>query len=170
MNTKLPITRISKFFSQNDFDFNIEIGQEYLNGDVNMKVILYRVNRQKTDTDDVYAEVGFDETKFFPPVEVNGRVKIDEPKNTSYKSGIMRYLEPGNLIFDVYLSELDKLNVDINYGDYVGYQESETKTRFYTVTNDGKVVSDTKHNMFGYKPYYRTITCSVVQDQQFRGV
>ena len=96
--------------------------------------------------------------------------KIDEPKNTSYKSGIMRYLEPGNLIFDVYLSELDKLNVDINYGDYVGYQESETKTRFYTVTNDGKVVSDTKHNMFGYKPYYRTITCSVVQDQQFRGV
>jgi hypothetical protein len=42
--------------------------------------------------------------------------------------------------------------------------------RYYTVTNDGKVTSDNKHNLFGYKPYYRTITCAIAQEQEFRGV
>ena len=170
MDNRLPITRISKFFSQDDFDLNIQMGEEYLHGDLNMKLVLYRVDRQKTDTDDVYSEVGTDEIKYFTPVEINALVKIDEPKNSSYKGGLVRYNEPGNLTFSVYLRHLEELKVDIKYGDYIGYPESETKTRYYVVTNDGKVISDNKHVMGGYKPYYRTITCSYVQDTQFRGV
>jgi hypothetical protein len=73
-------------------------------------------------------------------------------------------------MISVYIKHLEQLNVDIRYGDFIGYQESETRTRFYTVTNDGKVVSDNKHNMFGYKPYYRNIVCSPTQDNTFRGV
>ena len=74
------------------------------------------------------------------------------------------------MVFQVYLKQLDELKVDIKYGDYIGYPESETKTRYYTVVNDGKIVSDNKHNMFGYKPYYRSILCSPAQDKTFRGV
>jgi hypothetical protein len=170
MDNKRPITRLGKFLSQDDFDLNIQIGQEYLHGDLNMKLVLYRVDREKTDTDAVYAEVGIDQTKFFPPIEFNALVKIDEPKNTSYTGGLMRYLEPGNMTLSVYIKHLEELKVDIRYGDYIGYPESETRTRFYQVTNDGKVTSDNKHNMFGYKPYYRSISCSPVQDNQFRGV
>lgn len=170
MDNKLPITRLSKFFSQDDFELNIQIGQEYLHGDLNMKLVLYRVDRQKTDNDDVYSEVGTDEIKYFPPVEINAVVKIDEPKNSTYKGGLLRYNEPGNLTFSVYIKHLNELNVDISYGDYIGYPESETKTRYYTVVNDGRVVSDNRHVMMGYKPYYRTITCASVQDSTFRGV
>jgi hypothetical protein len=170
MDNKLPITRLSKFLSQDDFDLNIQIGQEYLHGDLNMKLVLYRVDRQKTDIDSVYAEVGSDAIKYFPPIEFNGLVKIEEPKNNSYKGGILRYNEPGNMILSVYIKHLEELKIDIRYGDYIGYPESETKTRFYTVTNDGKVTSDNKHNMFGYKPYYRSITCAPIQDAEFRGV
>ena len=75
MNNKLPITRMSKFLSQDDFDLNIQMGEEYLHGDLNMKLVLYRVDRQKTENDDVYAEVGTDEIKYFPPIEFNGLVK-----------------------------------------------------------------------------------------------
>ena len=170
MSNKLPITRISKFFSQDDFDLNIQMGQEYLHGDLNMRLVLYRVDRQKTDTDNVYAEVGKDQVKFFPPVEFNALVKIEEPKNNSYKQGLVRYNEPGNLILSVYIKHLEELKINIRYGDYIGYPESESRTRYYTVTNDGKVVSDNKHNMFGYKPYYRNITCSPAQDNTFRGI
>jgi hypothetical protein len=170
MDNKLPITRVSKFFGQDDFDLHIQMGEEYLHGDLNMKLVLYRVDRTKTEIDDVYAEVGLDEIKYFPPIEFNGLVKIDEPKNNSYKGGILRYNEPGNLMISVYIKHLEQLNVDIRYGDFIGYQESETRTRFYTVTNDGKVVSDNKHSMFGYKPYYRNIVCSPTQDNTFRGV
>jgi len=170
MENKLPITRMSKFFSQEDFDLQIQIGQEYLHGDLNMKLVLYRVDGQKTDKDDVYGEVGLDEIKFFPPIEFNALVKIEEPKNNSYKSGMLRYNEPGNLILSVYIKHLQELGVDIKYGDYIGYPEDENKLRYYTVTNDGKVTTDNKHNLFGYKAFYRTITCAIAQEQEFRGV
>lgn len=135
-----------------------------------MKLVLYRVDRANTDIDSVYAEVGKDEIKYFPPVEFNALVKIDEPKNNSYKSGVIRYGEPGNLTLSVYISHLEELKIDIRYGDYVGYSDSEDKIRFYTVTNDGRVTSDNKHKMFGYKPHYRTITCVPTQETEFRGV
>jgi hypothetical protein len=171
MNNKLPITRLGKFFGQDDFDLQLRMGQEYLQGDLNMKLVLYRVDRQKTDTDDVYLETsGSDKIVFFPPVEFSGLIKIDPPKNETYKEGMIRYLEPGNITVSVYIKQLEELKIDIRYGDYLGYPESETKMRYYTVVNDGKVVSDNKHNMFGYKPYYRTITGSFVQDVAFRGV
>lgn len=170
MSNKLPITRLSKFFSQDDFDINIQMGQEYLHGDLNMKLVLYQVDRSKTDTDDVYMEVGKDEIKFFPPVEFNGLVRIEEPKNSSYKNGVVRYSEPGNLTISVYIKHLEDLNIDIRYGDFIGYSDTEDKIRYYTVTNDGKVTSDNKHKMFGFKPHYRTITCVPTQENEFRGV
>jgi hypothetical protein len=170
MNNKLPITRLSKFFSQEDFDINIQMGQEYLHGDLNMKFVLYRVDREKTDTDSIYAEVGKDEIKFFPPVEVNGLVQITEAKNSSYKNGVMRYIEPGNLTIKIYLSHLTELGVSIRYGDFVGYAESEEKLRFYQVVDDGRIQADNKHKMFGYKPHYLTLVCAPVQETEFRGI
>jgi hypothetical protein len=170
MKHKLPITRLSKFFSETDFDLNVQMGQEYLHGDLNMKLVVFRVDRQKTDTDEVYAEVGKDQIKFLPPVEFNALVKIEEPKNTTYKGGLGRYLEPGNMTVSVYMRHLEELDIDIRYGDYIGYPESEERIRYYTVTNDGKVTSDNKHNMFGFKPYYRTILCVPAQESEFRGI
>lgn len=170
MENKLPITRLGKFFSQSDFDLNISMGEEYLHGDLNMKLVLYQIDRDKTDIDDVYAEVGRDEIKFAPPVEFNALVRIDEPKNATYQNGIVRYNEPGNLTFSVYLNQLKELDIDVRYGDYIGYADSEEKLRFYTVINDGRVTSDNKHKMFGYKPHYRTVICSPAQETEFRGV
>lgn len=170
MTNKLPITRINKFFSEDDFDLNIKIGQEYLHGDINMKLVLYRVDHVSTDIDNVYAEVGKDGVKFLPPIEFNALVKVDQPKNSTYKNGIVRYLEPGNITISVYIKHLSELGIDIRYGDYIGYQETEDKIRYYTVSDDGKVVSDNKHKMFGYKPHYRTITCVPAQENEFRGI
>ena len=109
MDNKLPITRMSNFFSEEDFSLQIQIGQEYLHGDLNMKLVLYRVDRQKTEKDDVYGEVGKDEIKYFPPIEFNALVKVDEAKNSSYKGGMLRYLEPGNLTLSVYIKHLEEL-------------------------------------------------------------
>jgi hypothetical protein len=170
MNNQIPITRLSKFFSEDDYNLQIKLGQEYLHGDLNMKLVLYRVDRDKSEINDIYGEVGKDEIKFLPPVEFNGLVKIEDPKNASYKNGLVRYNESGNVIISVYISHLEELNIDIRYGDYIGYADSENKLRYYQVTNDGRITSDNKHKMFGYKPHYRTITCAIVQEGEFRGV
>lgn len=170
MKNKLPVTRLSKFFNQEDFDLQIQMGQEYLHGDLNMKIVLYRVDRIKTDTDSIYAEVGKDEIKFLPPIEVHGLVQIMESKNSSYKNGMMRYSEPGNISVRIYLQHLKELDVTIRYGDFIGYSESEENIRFYQVVDDGRIQADNKHKMFGYKPHYLTIVGSPVQESEFRGI
>jgi hypothetical protein len=167
---KLPITRLSKFFSEDDFDLHIQLGIEYLHGDLNMKPVLYSVDRTTTDTDDVYGEVGKDQIKYKLPVEFNALVHVVSAEMKSYKSGILRYLEPGNMILSVYVKHLADLGIDIKFGDYVGYPDSESRVRFYTVANDGKVNADNKHHHFGYKPSYRTIICVPVQENEFRGI
>ena len=65
---------------------------------------------------------------------------------------------------------MDELEIDIQYGDYIGYYETETRVRYYTVTNDGRVISDNKHNYAGTRPYYRSIIASAVVDNEFRGL
>jgi hypothetical protein len=170
MENKLPITRLSKFISTDDFDLSIQMGQEYLHGDLNLKLVLYRVDTAKTGNDSVYGEVGMDEIKYFPPVEFNALVRIEDTKNNSYKSGLLRYIEPGNIIVSVYIKHLEELGIDVKYGDYIGWPETESKIRYYQVTNDGRITTDGKHNMLGYRPYYRTITCAPVQESEFRGI
>ena len=79
-------------------------------------------------------------------------------------------MEPGNARISVYQAHLDELGIDISYGDYIGYYETETRVRYYVVANDGRVVSDNKHTYRGYKPFYRTIVATPVSDNEFRGI
>lgn len=169
-NNKVPITRLGKFFGAEDFDLDVNMGQEWLHGDMNFTVVLYRVDRYKTKTDDVYGETVSDGIKFLPPVEFKAYVKILAPENKYMGASKIEQFEPGNIELGVYQKQLDELNIDISYGDYLGYYETETRVRYYVVNNDGRVVSDNKHTYAGYKPFYRTIKASPVSQNEFRGL
>ena len=60
--------------------------------------------------------------------------------------------------------------MEISLGDYIGYYETENRVRYYSVVDDGRVVSDLKHSYGGYKPFYRTIKAAPVTDNEFRGI
>lgn len=169
-NRNIPITRLGKFFGDDDYNLDISMGQEWLNGDMNFTLVLYKVDRQKTNTDDVYGEAVKDGIKFLPPIEFKGLVKIMAPENKNLGTSKLDQTEPGNLQVSVYQSHLDELGTDINFGDYIAYYETETRVRYYTVNNDGRVVSDNKHTYGGYRPFYRTIIASIVTENEFRGL
>jgi len=170
MEKKVPITRIGRFFGGEDFSLDISMGEEWLVGDMNFKLILYRVDRYKTKNDDVYGEAVKDGIKFLPPVEFNAYVKVTQPENKFLGSSLVSQTEPGNMTFSVYQKTLDELEIEINFGDYIGYYETESRVRYYTVNNDGRVVSDNKHTYGGYKPFYRTYIASPVTNNEFRGL
>ena len=158
---KVPISRIGKFFGAEDYDLDLNMGEEWLHGDMNFTLVLYRVDLQKTKTDDVYGEALTDGIKFLPPVEFKGFVQVMAPENKNIGNSKIGQMEPGNVRISVYQKHLDELEVDINLGDYIGY---------YSVSNDGRVVSDNKHTYGGYKPFYRTIMASYVTNDEFRGL
>lgn len=167
---RVPITRLNKFFSEEDFNLEMEMGMEWQLGDMNFTVVLYRVDRQKTNNDDVYGEALSDGIQFLAPIEVKGLVKIDAPTNSDLGATKLSQLEPGNMTFSIYQSQLDQLAVEISLGDYLAYYETEDKVRYYSVVNDGRVNSDMKHTYGGYKKYYRTIIAAPVTNDEFKGI
>lgn len=169
-NNKVPINRLGKFFGSSDYDLDLSMGEEWLHGDMNFTLVLYRVDRIKTKTDNVYGETSSDGIKFLPPVEFKGYVQILPPENKNLGNSKLNQVEPGNLKVGVYQKHLDELEIDISFGDYIGYYETESRVRYYTVNNDGRVVSDNKHNYAGTRPYYRSIVASPVTDNEFRGL
>ena len=170
MQRLVPITRLGKFFGGEDLSLDIHMGSEWLEGDMNFTVILYRVDRYKTKTDDVYGEVVQDGQKFLPPVELKGFVKIVAPTNLKLGNSKVRQEEPGNMSFSVYQKYLDDLQVDIVFGDYLAYFEKEDVVRYYSVVDDGRVVSDNKHNYGGVKPFYRSILATPVSQNELNGI
>ena len=170
MQKLVPITRLGKFFGGEDYTLDVGMGQEWLEGDMNFTVVLYRIDRYKTKTDDVYGEVLEDGIQFMAPIELKGYVQVLAPTNKFLGSSRVEQLEPGNMKFSIYQKQLDDLGVEIFMGDYLGYYETESKVRYYTVSDDGKVVSDNKHTYGGYKSFYRTITATYVSDNEFRGL
>ncbi len=170
MEKLVPITRLGKFFGAEDYNLDVQIGREWLEGDLNFTVILYRVDRYKTNTDDVYGEVVEDGAKFLPPIELKGLVKIVAPTNQKLGNSKLRQQEPGNLNFSIYQKLRDELSVDIMFGDYLAYYENESRVRYYSVVDDGRVVSDNRHNYAGVKAFYRTIVATPVSQNEFKGI
>ena len=170
MTNRVPISRLGKFFGEKDFNLEVEMGQEWLGGDMNFTCVLYRIDKKKIKTDDVYGEAVEDGIKFLPPVEFNAYVGIASPENKMLGSTKMDQLEPGNITVSVYLKTLEDLNIEIDFGYYIGYYDNEDFVRYYTVVNDGRVISDIKHTYEGYKPFYRTIIASPVGPNEFKGL
>jgi len=166
----VPITRLGKFFGGEDFNLDISMGREWLGGDMNFTVILYRIDRYKTKTDDVYGEVTEDGIQFMAPVELQGLVQVMAPSSKNYGNSRVELQEPGNMKFSLYQKTLDELGVEIFQGDYLGYYETEDRVRYYVVSDDGYVRSDNKHTYGGYKPFYRSIVATYVSENEFRGI
>ena len=171
-NSKItPVTRINKFFSEEDFMLEIDMGREAIEGDGNFTIILYKVDINMTEYDKLYGESSKDGIRFFPPIELKVVPIMAEPENKSYNSnGSARYLQDGQLTFGIYDAQLTELSTDISYGDYIGYPVTETEIRYFSVSNDGKKNYDNKHTIMGYKGAFRTILCAAVDASEFRGV
>ena len=166
----VPITRVGKFFGEEDFNLDIEMGMEYLGGDLNMSVVLYRIDRKKTKKDDIYGEAPKDGIVFMPPVEVKGIVQITESSLKQLGNSKVEQKEPGNMKFSFYQKQLDDLKVELLKGDYLGYYVTEDKVRYYSVIDDGIVNMDNKHTYGGYKPFYRSVVATFVNKNEFRGL
>lgn len=167
---KVPIKRNNKFFSELDYQLEIEMGREAIEGDGNFVVILYRVDREKTQSDDIYNEASASEINFHRPVELLVIPIIDSPLVKLYNESSLQYLEDGNLNFGIYDQQLKDLDVDISVGDYIAYPVSETEMVYYSVSNDGRKNYDNKHTIMGYKGAFRSVECVIANEDEFNGI
>lgn len=167
---KIPVTRLSRYYDDFDFEMEMDMATELIEDDANFTVVLFRIDRNKSNID-VYGESKPMEIRYLPPIELKVIFSLKKSENKNYASnGSIRYQEYGNLIFYVLTKQLKEKNVDILYGDIIGYSDREDNLKYFEVFNDGKINSDNEHLHFGFRPYYRTIECVVVDPNVFNGI
>lgn len=165
----VPITRINKFFSEEDFNLEISMGREAIEGDGNFTIILYKVNRELSESDNVYGEASKDGIRFYPPIELKVIPTLATPENKAYdkSDGGLRYVQDGRLTFGIYDAQLIELKTTLSYGDYIGYPVTETDIRYFSVVDDGVKNFDNKHTIMGYKGAFKSIICAPVDASEF---
>jgi hypothetical protein len=171
-NRKVPIKRNNKFFGGEDFDLELDFAKEYIEQDANQTVILYRVDLDKTQVNDIYKEAKKDAIRFLPPIELPVVYEIGESEMKAYGTKLQKgiYAQTGKLTFTVLLSTLEEYGCDISRGDYIGVQIDSTHREYFTVTDDGRVATTSnRYSLYGTMPYARKIECASVDLGEFNG-
>lgn len=172
-NVKLNIpSKNNMFYSEDDFIFETELVEGYIEEDLNQSVVLYEVDRKKTNINDVYKEAAKGNIRYKPPKEIPCmyEIKDSEIKSFDNKSSNGVYAQDGNLVLYVLVKTLEKYGADIKRGDYIGVQIDTNRMKYYTVINDGKVNSSNMHLIGAYRPAWRTVECTLVSDiSEFNG-
>ena len=166
----VPIERMKKFYGQQDFDTEILMGREYIESDIDFRVVLYRVDHEKTDNDDLYGEVESYQIKYKAPIELSCSVSLKPKQNKAYNpNGTMIREEWGNLEFNIYEQQITELGIEITKGDYVGYPVREDFVKYFVVEDNDKVNDDTLRLLGGKKGFWRKIVCVPIDNSVFIG-
>ena len=163
---KTPINRNNLFFSESQYDFQIGMSMEYINKVLNQTIVLYEIDLVNTKNNDIYQEAKFSDIVFKTPIELNVMYRLNKGELKSYDNKTIKgyYVKVGKLEFQILEKELEENGCDIKRGDYIGLQVTPEHMEYFIVTDDGRVNYDNKHTLFGTKPYYRSISCTVVSD------
>ena len=170
-NYLTPVNRNKLFYSEDDFDFETDLVMGYLEEDVNQTIILYEVDRDKTDLSSTYKETN-GSIRFKPPREIPCLFEIQDSELKSYDSSNSNgaYTVGGNLTAYIPTKAFEKYKCDIKRGDYIGVQIDTNRIVYYAVTNDGKLNTANRNYIGAYKTAFRVITASVVDENEFNGI
>lgn len=172
-NPKLQLpNKNNLFYSEKDFDYETDLVERYIEEDLNQSVVVYEVDRTKTNINSIYKEATKGNIRYKAPRELPCMYKIEDSEIKSFdnKSATGVYVQDGNLVIYCLVRTMEKYRVSIKRGDYIGVQIDTNRMKYYTVVNDGKVNSSNTHMIGGYKPAWRTIECTLVSDiSEFNG-
>ena len=168
---QLPVKN-NMFYSEEDFSYETDLIERYIEEDINQSVVLYEVDRSKTNVNAIYKEATSGNIRYKAPREIPCmyEIKDSEIKSFDNKTSNGVYTQDGNLQIYVLTRTLEKYKADVKRGDYIGVQIDLNRMKYYTVVNDGKVSTANTHMVGGYKPAWRTIECTLVSDiSEFNG-
>lgn len=172
-NVKLQLpSKNNLFYSEEDFQYETDFVERYIEEDLNQSVVVYEVDRKKTNVNSIYKEASSGNIRYKAPRELPCMYEIKDAEIKSFdsKSSNGIYTQDGNLTMYVLVHTMEKYGVDIKRGDYIGVQIDTNRMKYYTVVNDGKVNTSNSHMIGGYKPAWKTIECTLVSDiSEFNG-
>lgn len=163
-----PISRNNMFYSEEDFEYEVDTLIEYLENDTNQTVIVYEVDRRTTSMNSTYNESNGN-ISYKLPVELPCLYEIKESELKAYDNKTSNAVYAINGSLTVYTLEklLKSYQCDIKRGDYLGIQTKENEMAYFVVTNDGKVNTSNNLVVGAYKTPWRVIHAAPVTIEEF---
>lgn len=173
MGSYNPIGRNNLFYSEEDFQLETSLVEDYIEEDLNQTIILYEVDRKKTAINSVYKETAVDNgsIRYKPPRELPCMFEIKDSEIKSYdtKTANGIYSISGNFEGIILIRTLEKYHCDIKRGDYIAVQIDTNRKAYFVVTNDGKINTSNSNYVGSYKPAYRKIEATSTTVNEFSG-
>ncbi|MCD8209095.1 MAG: hypothetical protein LUD72_14245 [Bacteroidales bacterium] len=163
------VTRNALFYSEDDFNYECTIMENYIEEDVGQKVVLYSVDRKRTNINDIYKES--DDIRFKAPRELPCLYEIEKSNVRSFDSSSSNgvYAISGKLSIKILSLTLEKRKCDIRRGDYIGVQLDTDRMYYFVVTDDGRVNTANTQHIGAYKPAWREIEAAPATRAEFNG-
>lgn len=157
--------RYGLFMSDNSYDLDVMYGREYLKTDSPFYVTYYKINVIKSRVDDLYGEAKPADKKFFAPIKINVMIDIEDGDlKFLSETGIGRD-DIGNLVFGVFEEELKEKQLDINIGDYISYNISGQRERFFEISKADYVSDASSKTRGGFRSaYWRKVEAVPVKE------
>lgn len=171
--TNTPINRNNMFYSEEDFQMEVGLLSDYMEEDTNMTIVLYEVDRVKTNVNDIYEETkNKNNIRFKPPKELPCFYDIKESQTKSYdgKSSNAVYAISGNMTIHILKATLKEYKCDIKRGDYIGVMNDVNDMYYFTVIDDGKINNANSLMVGIYKSPWRVIQCVPCTKDEFDGI
>ncbi|MCD8207190.1 MAG: hypothetical protein LUD72_04545 [Bacteroidales bacterium] len=167
LNRLNTIVRNNKFYDEGDFALETRIAENYILEDLHQSVVLYEVDRKRTNVNDIYKESPG--IRFKAPREIPCMFEVAKPDTKSYdeKSNNGVYSQSGNLTMYVLVRTLEEMKCDIKRGDYIGVPIDVDRMYYFVVTNDGKMNTANANYIGAYKTAWREITAAPTTKEEF---
>lgn len=164
------VNRNNMFYSENDYQYETDLMLNYLEEDLNQSVVIYEVDRRRTNLNSTYMET---KGKVFykPPKEIPCLYEISDSELKSYDQNTMNgvYSVSGKLTVYVLDKALEKYKCTVSRGDYIGVLVEPKRMVFFSVVDDGKVNTSNKFVLGGYRTAWREIKAAPCTLEEFSG-
>jgi len=148
------------FFGDEEETLFNALGRELVETLVNQHFSLFRVDVANTDSN-FYGEA---HSKVYRPVvEVKARIQILDTDVVS--EGGIRRMSKGDMNAWVYLEHMVDLDIEINVGDFIGFQG-----KFYEIFDPGYNKDSMDKKFAGDRDFMREIFAKVVHTDVFKSI
>jgi hypothetical protein len=157
--------RYGMYMSDNSYDLDVMYGREYLKTDSPFYVTYYKINQIKSRVDDLYGEAKAADKKFFSPIKLNVMIDIEDGDlKFLSETGIGRD-DVGNLVFGIFEEELKEKQLEITIGDFVSYNVSGQRERFFEIAKADYVADASSKTRGGFRSaYWRKVEATPVKE------
>lgn len=164
------VNRNNMFYSEDDFQYETDLMLNYLEEDLNQTVVVYEVDRKRTNMNTVYQEAN-GRIFYKPPKEIPCLYEISDSEMKSYDQNTMNgvYSVSGGLTVYVLDKALEKYKCTISRGDYIGVLVEPNRMVYFSVVDDGKVNTSNKYVLGGYRTAWRQVKAAPCTLEEFSG-